>query len=168
MEINLQTKVTELLGAYPQLEEQLLKLSPTFAKLKNPILRRTVAKVTSLQQAAKIAGISPAQMVQALRKAVGLSSGEMMKMEELLNENMDITPGWFDESKITIRYDACPMIDMGASPMAEIIRLSKVLKEGEIMELTAPFEPVPIMEQLKSKGFEIWYNGSKCYFIKNG
>ena len=107
-------------------------------------------------------------MVQALRKAVGLSSGEMMKMEELLNENMDITPGWFDESKITIRYDACPMIDMGASPMAEIIRLSKVLKEGEIMELTAPFEPVPIMEQLKSKGFEIWYNGSKCYFIKNG
>ena len=60
------------------------------------------------------------------------------------------------------------MIDMGASPMAEIIRLSKVLKEGEIMELTAPFEPVPIMEQLKSKGFEIWYNGSKCYFIKNG
>lgn len=53
MEINLQTKVAELLGAYPQLEEQLLKLSPTFAKLKNPILRRTVAKVTSLQQAAK-------------------------------------------------------------------------------------------------------------------
>ena len=94
MEINLQTKVAELLGAYPQLEEQLLKLSPTFAKLKNPILRRTVAKVTSLQQAAKIAGISPARMVQALRKAVGLSSGEMMEMEEQLNENMDITPGW--------------------------------------------------------------------------
>ena len=82
MEINLQTKVVELLEAYPQLEEQLLNLSPTFAKLKNPILRRTVAKVTSLQQAAKIAGISPARMVQALRKAVGLSSGEMIESEK--------------------------------------------------------------------------------------
>jgi hypothetical protein len=34
------------------------------------------------------------------------------------------------------------------------------------MELTAPFKPVPIMDLLKSKGFEVWYNNGKAYFMK--
>ncbi|HOK52235.1 MAG TPA: DUF1858 domain-containing protein [Bacteroidales bacterium] len=38
-----QTKVGELLEAYPQLEAKLLELSPKFGHLKNPVLRRTVA-----------------------------------------------------------------------------------------------------------------------------
>ena len=45
-----ETKVGELLTHYPELEELLLQFSPAFATLKNPILRRTVAQVTSPQQ----------------------------------------------------------------------------------------------------------------------
>ena len=41
-----------LLEHCPELEDELLALSPAFAKLKNPILRRTVAKVATLCQAA--------------------------------------------------------------------------------------------------------------------
>jgi len=39
-----QIKVAELLETYPQLEEVLIDLSPTFKKLKNPVLRRTIAR----------------------------------------------------------------------------------------------------------------------------
>jgi len=72
-DINLQTKVANLLESYPELEDILMELSPVFSKLKNPVLRRTIAKVTSLQQAAGVAGISPPLLIQKLRKAAGLS-----------------------------------------------------------------------------------------------
>ena len=38
--ISPQTKVGELLDAYPELEKVLFELSPAFSKLKNPILRK--------------------------------------------------------------------------------------------------------------------------------
>ena len=48
--ISPKTKVGELLDAYPELENVLMAMSPAFEKLKNPILRKTVAKVATLQQ----------------------------------------------------------------------------------------------------------------------
>lgn len=164
MEIDLQTKIADLLNSYPHLEDTLLELSPAFAKLRNPILRRTVAKVTSIQQAAKIAGISPSVMVQTLRKAAGLTTIDNIEIDD--NDSQEGLPEWFDESKITIRFDASPVINAGQSPMSEIFLLSKKLQEEEIMELTAPFRPEPIMDMLKSKGFKVWFNDGKSYFMK--
>ncbi len=71
MEIDLSTKVGELLDAYPKLEEELIRINPKFKKLKNPILRRTVAKIATLAQAAKVGGMDPVELVNLLRKAVG-------------------------------------------------------------------------------------------------
>ena len=55
--ISPKTKVGELLDAYPQMEGVLLDLSPAFAKLKNPILRKTVARIATLQRAAVVGGL---------------------------------------------------------------------------------------------------------------
>lgn len=165
MDINLHIKVSDLLDAYPHLESTLLELSPAFSKLRNPILRRTVARVTTLQQAAKVAGISPILLLETLRQAAGLPIDNSNKLIDLENEQKD-KPEWFEETNITIRFDARPIIESGENPMQEIIRLSKGLQSNQIMELTAPFKPVPIMDLLKSKGFEVWYNSGKAYFMQ--
>ena len=165
MDINLHIKVSDLLDAYPHLEGTLLDLSPAFSKLRNPILRRTVAKVTTLQQATKVAGISPILLLETLRQAAGLPIDNSNESIDIENEQKD-KPEWFDETNITIRFDARPIIESGENPMQEIIRLSKELQNNQIMELTAPFKPVPIMDLLKSKGFEVWYNNGKAYFMK--
>lgn len=165
MDINLHIKVSDLLDAYPHLEGTLLELSPAFSKLRNPILRRTVAKVTTLQQAAKVAGISPILLLETLRQAAGLPIDNSNESIDIDNEQKD-KPEWFGEMNITIRFDARPIIESGENPMQEIIRLSKVLQNNQIMELTAPFNPVPIMDLLKSRGFEVWYNNGKAYFMK--
>lgn len=165
MDINLHIKVSDLLDAYPQLEGTLLELSPAFSKLRNPILRRTVAKVTTLQQAAKVAGVSPILLLETLRQAAGLPIDNSNESIDIENEQKD-KPEWFGEMNITIRFDARPIIESGENPMQEIIRLSKELQNNQIMELTAPFKPVPIMDLLKSKGFEVWYNNGKAYFMK--
>lgn len=165
MDINLHIKVSDLLDAYPHLEDTLLELSPAFSKLRNPILRRTVAKVTTLQQAAKVAGISPILLLETLRQAAGLPIDGSNESIDIENEQKD-KPEWFGEMNITIRFDARPIIESGENPMQEIIRLSKELQNNQIMELTAPFKPVPIMDLLKSKGFEVWYNNGKAYFMQ--
>ena len=165
MDIKLHIKVSDLLDEYPQLENTLLELSPAFSKLRNPILRRTVAKVTTLQQAAKVAGISPILLLETLRQAAGLPIDNSNESIDIENEQKD-KPEWFDETNITIRVDARPIIESGENPMQEIIRLSKELQNNQIMELTAPFKPVPIMDLLKSKGFEVWYNNGKAYFMQ--
>ena len=164
MEIDLQAKIATILDAYPELEETLLQLSPAFAKLRNPILRRTIAKITSIQQAAKIAGIPPAVMVQTLRKAAGLAVSEATDTGgSIVDESR---PEWFNESNIAICFDAGAILEAGQSPMAAILRLSKELGEKEIMELTVPFRPEPIIDVLQSKGFKAWYSNGKCYFLK--
>lgn len=161
MEIHLQTKIADLLTSYPDLERVLIDLSPAFSKLRNPVLRRTIAKITSIQQAAKIAGISPSLMVNTLRKEAGLSN---IEIEE--DEQQEGPPIWFNKDNISIRFDASPIINSGKSPLSEILRLSKELKEGEIMELSAPFRPEPIMDKLKSDGFKVCFYEGKSYFMK--
>ena len=69
--IEAETKVGTLLEQYPELEDVLIGLAPPFKKLKNPFLRRSVAKVASLRQAAAVARLPVGELVNTLRKEVG-------------------------------------------------------------------------------------------------
>lgn len=163
-DINLQTKVASLLESYPELEDKLIELSPVFSKLKNPVLRRTIAKVTSLQQAAGVAGISPPLLIQELRKAVGLSDVTIDTDTDITEDT--VVPAWFNENSISILFDARPVLEAGDSPMQEILRLSSKLEERQILQIVTPFKPIPIIDILKSKGFKAWSRGNDHYFIK--
>lgn len=164
MDINLQTKVADLLTAYPQLEEVLIDLSPFFSKLKNPVLRRTVAKVTSLQQAANVAKIPPTELIQKLRIAAGLSVSGIDSIDDG-NDNKE-RPLWADQSKISTRFDARPVIESGNSPMQEILQRASSLKSGEVLFLQASFKPVPIIDILVSKGYEVWADENEVFIHK--
>lgn len=164
MDITLHTKVSELLEVYPDLEARLLELSPIFSKLRNLMLRRTVAKITSLQQAAVVAGISPVFLITELRKAAGLSEVDLC---DDMSEDSEIAPDWFDVEKIVCRYDACPVIESGKSPMQDILKLASDLREDQILQVVTPFKPVPIIEKLRAKGFSSWSRGQDNFFRRN-
>ncbi len=146
------TKVGELLDAYPQLEVILLTLSPSFAKLKNPILRKTIARVASLQQAAIVGGLKVEKLVNLLRKEAGQNEfkGETEGSQYLFTS----PPSWFDTTRNTQRFDASPIISSGGSPMTEILGIAHNLQPGELLELKTPFVPAPIIDMLKDKGFK--------------
>ena len=63
--------VNALLKEYPELEEVLIEMAPPFKKLKNPILRRTIAKVATIRHIAAVGGIPLNELISKLRKAVG-------------------------------------------------------------------------------------------------
>ncbi len=71
IEITPSVTIDALLKAYPELEEVLIGIAPPFKKLKNPILRRTIAKVATIRQIASVGGVPLDDLVIRLRKAVG-------------------------------------------------------------------------------------------------
>lgn len=152
--ISPKTKIGELLDAYPQLEPVLLSLSPVFQKLKNPVLRRTVAKVATIQQISVVGNLPVDDIVRRLRREVGQSDEDTYTpgTEELQGD----PPAWLDISRVKIVYNATPVINSGGSPMSEVLRQSGTLVVGDIMELHTPFVPAPITEMLKKKNFLVY------------
>ncbi|NHZ48433.1 DUF1858 domain-containing protein, partial [Nitratidesulfovibrio liaohensis] len=51
------TSIHDLVSEHPYLIDVLADFAPAFAKLKNPLLRNTLGRVATLQQAADIAGL---------------------------------------------------------------------------------------------------------------
>jgi hypothetical protein len=130
-----------------------MEMSPAFEKLKNPILRKTITRVATLQQVAIVGGLNVDEMVNRLRKEVGQSVGKADSPDfEYLSVD---SPDWFDKAKIVKRLDASPIINSGGSPMNEILHQTNLLKPGEIFELQTPFIPAPIIDMLKGKGYKV-------------
>ena len=81
------TKIYDLLEAYPELEDILISSAPEFKKLKNPILRKTIARITNISQAATIGGLNVEELVNRLREKAG--QGNIEQLDDTANEIPD-------------------------------------------------------------------------------
>ena len=147
LDITPETRIGQLLDAYPELEGVLIGLAPPFAKLKNPILRRTVARVTSLSQAARVGGVSLGELIGALRRAAGQPEYAVAEVA---------TMGVAAESagiKVIRTLDARPLIERGEHPMGMVLGALDDLGDGEAFELITPFEPAPLIDKARGRGF---------------
>jgi len=170
--IEASTKVAALLEQYPQLEEVLIEMAPPFKKLKNPILRKSVAKVASLRQAAAVARMPVDDIVNKLREAVGqppVASTDEPGDEEYLGEQ----PEWFDASKVVASLDEAEIPDDAPMPLVSLLQAANDLQASEIVELKTTFLPAPGIDAMKNKGFLAWtYEVEpgmfRSYFTKPG
>lgn len=160
------TKVLQAIEAYPQLEKVLIEFVPAFEKLKNPVLRNTVARITSLQQAAAVGKVKVEDLINRLRAEIG---------QDRLIEAVDATyqsrqPSWYKEENIAASLDASQMLDAGEHPVNKVVADLLALPKGKIYELKAPFLPAPLIDKAKSLNFDHWVvqeSSGKCkvYFI---
>ncbi|MHB9140881.1 MAG: DUF1858 domain-containing protein [Paludibacter sp.] len=163
------TKVFDIIEAYPQLEDILIAYVPTFEKLKNPVLRRTVGKVATLQQAAIIGNVNVGLLVNQLRQEIGQNAEETNSEE---HQYIYQKPEWFDENKVTVKFDVREMLANGEHPVAQVMEDLKKQKENEIYQLVAPFLPVPLIDKASSLNFSHWIEKENdelffIYFIRN-
>lgn len=165
------TKIYELLQHYPELEDVLIEISSVFKKLKNPILRKTIAKVTNIRQAAAVGNVTLEQVINILRKKAGqdlMDNGQLViEPEQVAN-----VPEWFDSKNITESFDAIAIINSGGHPLDKVIKGVKEIQNGSIYELITPFLPVPLIDKVEQLGFNSWSvktDGElyKTYFKKN-
>ncbi len=147
------TKVLDLIEHYPQLEEVLIGYVPAFRNLRNPLLRNTVARVTTLQQAASIANIKVEELVNRLRKELGQEDIIAGATEAGYNTTK---PVWFSEELIGGGLDARVMLAAGEHPVSQVIADLNAMPQGEIYELKAPFLPAPLIDKATSLGVAHW------------
>ncbi|HNS52612.1 MAG TPA: DUF1858 domain-containing protein [Anaerolineae bacterium] len=150
--ISPKTKVADLLDAYPGLEDALIHLVPAFEKLRNPVLRRTVARITTLQQAAAIGGAKVDDLITHLRKAVGQDSFSGAEAAAYNRQQ----PAWFDAERVAAGLDARPMLAAGEQPVNQVIAELNAQRPGDIYKLVAPFLPAPLVDKATSLGVSHW------------
>ncbi len=150
------TKVASLLEHHPELEEVLISIAPPFKKLRNPILRRSVAKIASLSQASAVARLPVLDVVNRLREAVGqtpLADGEGDADVQYFGPE----PEWFASCELASSVDARESSeDDGEMTVNQVVRQAKQLAPGQMVELVTTFLPAPGIDLMKAKGYRVW------------
>ena len=148
------TKVAALLERYPELEDVLIGLAPPFKKLKNPLLRKGVAKVASLKHAAAVGGMPVNDLVNKLRAAVGQGAISSSAADESVS-CFSGQPEWFAAAKIVTSIDE-RAVKPNKMPIVAILQEAARLQPGEMSELVTTFLPAPGIEIMKHKGLLVW------------
>lgn len=165
MIITPKTKISELLEAYPELEEVLISAAPQFRKLKNPLLRRTIARITTLSQAAIVGGLKVEELINTLRAGAGQSSLDHAESSD--TNYVKEKPGWFSESLVTETMDVREMLNAGEHPVHDVLAAVRKLGESQILKVIFPFIPAPLIDKSLSMGFSHWIvtKGDEEYWV---
>ncbi len=152
MDITSQSKLFDVLEAYPSLEEQIILIAPPFRNLKNPVLRRTVGKLASLEQVARVGGMEVDKLVNTLRRAVGqsdLAPASAVPLAVEYSASPD-DPDWVAAAPKII-LDGVELLHRGEVPLGRVNALLGELPPGETILLVTDFEPLPIIEALRKQ-----------------
>jgi uncharacterized protein (DUF2249 family) len=153
--------VARLLEEHPELIEVLAGYSPHLRLLSDLSMRRAAAARVTVAEAARIAGVPPADLIAALRTAVG-------------EEGKDCEPGPSRPSAAPtgeprrpaaladlpesrrVHLDVREGIRRNEEPIGRIMAAVRGLRADQVLVLHAPFEPVPLYDVLGKRGFCHW------------
>lgn len=168
-EITMETKIADLLNSRSDMKDILIAINPKFKKLNNPVLRRTLAKLASVKQAAVVGGMDAVDLLNQLRVAAGqepVDSGGATH-EESEGES---TPEWISQ-EAQATFDGNAMLDREENPLAEISKAMQNLEEGDTVTLTVDFKPEPLIDQFLERGYKVYTeetDGGFVTYIRKG
>ena len=169
LDINPSTKVSDLLDTYPELEATLIGIAPPFKKLKNPMLRKSVARVATLKHISAVGGIPLNELIRKLQQATGQSvTDNSFEDEEYYSEK----PDWFAAEKVAVSINEEHLVDHDKMTLVAILEKAKDVKKGEIIELVTSFLPAPGIDTMRAKGYSVCAEKgedglTRSYFLKN-
>jgi uncharacterized protein (DUF2249 family) len=158
-------RVAAVLKLDERLVEVFASAAPALERLRNPGMRRTMARLVTVAQAAKIAGLEPEELVARLNAAAG-SGGEAAPSAES-HEPVEAEEMSTVETEIPAALSGLPaerLVDLdvredlrrGEEPFSRIMAAKAALKPGEVLRLRATFDPVPLYHVMGKQGYEHW------------
>ncbi len=150
--INANTKIGTIINGNKEALEAIIRISPRFEKLRNPILRKFIANRTSIAAASKIGGCSVEDFFKAL-EPLGIAIDRSVKLPE---EKKGKVPEWINtiSDKDIFDLDVRPVIEGGKDPLNIIMQKVKTIQPGQVLKIINSFEPTPLIQLLGKKGFE--------------
>ena len=158
MLVTAKTKISHLIKSNKDAIDIIASINPHFKKLKNPILRRLLAPRVNVSEAARIGGVSVNDFLQKLYMhgfEVELNEIENTFSEDVNIESNDKNKN-LDIMKRTniVELDVRPILDGGVDPFEAIMGKLKQMSDDQTLLIINTFEPVPLLNILKSKGYE--------------
>ncbi|MBM7844950.1 DUF2249 domain-containing protein [Herpetosiphon giganteus] len=149
--------VADILKRYPNLLEVFVSQHTAFQRLRNPLLRRVFARMVTVEQAAQIAKIEPASLLQALNQAQP-EPAVGTPLAEDFDQQPDPTtpPAWLQLSHITALLDVREAQATAQNPLALITPATLALAADQLLLLRSGFEPVPLYQWLDRRGYQAW------------
>lgn len=168
--INANTKIAAVIKQCPDAIEAIISINPKFEKLRNPLLRKIMAKRTSLAMAAKVGGCSINDFFEKLKPLGFTIESDILPVAEEQTPIPDFIHAIKDEQLIEL--DVRPVIAAGKDPLTLILEKAKNIKAGQILKIVNAFAPVPLIPLLEKKGFVSYMDTVEdklveTYFFKN-
>lgn len=161
MEITGKTKLFEVLATYPQLEDQIIQAAPAFKNLKNPILRRTVGRLATVEKVAEIGELDVFTFINLLRRNVGqtelVPTVQVELSPALLGKKAaEEMPDWIQgEPEFTV--NGSELLANGAVPLHAINECLQKLSPGRYVLLLTDFEPKPMIEAVQRQKRKVYH-----------
>ncbi len=149
MKINKHSKISDIINCNAEAIHAIARVNQNFRKLKNPILRRLLARHITIEDAAKIGNTNANTLLQTLEQIGFDVEYEQNNTEIDLNEkNIKMN------NKTVIEFDARPMLAGGTDPFNAIAEKTKVLKPEEALLVINTFEPIPLINKYEANGWK--------------
>jgi uncharacterized protein (DUF2249 family) len=155
----LDTKVSELLKAYPGMIEVLARFHRHFELLRRPALRKLMTPLVTIRKAARIAQVDPGEMLREIYRAIGealpTELAEAGPFPDPLSTPMpQELRGLFQDRRVVL--DVREQVRAGEEPYHRIMQAVGTLKGTQVLQLCNLFEPVPLYDVLEQRGFAHW------------
>jgi uncharacterized protein (DUF2249 family) len=147
--------VADVISRHPQAIDLLAAQHAAFERLRNPLLRKAFSRLVTLRQAAAIAGVDLAALLDVLNGDTGSPLPEQLAADATPTAPDD-PPAWLDETCVAVRLDVRAAQRAGQEPLADIMRAVRTLPSGGILALRNTFEPLPLYTLLGRRGFQAW------------
>lgn len=157
MNISATTKISELIKANPACIDAIVTINKHFEKLRNPILRKILASRVTIADASKIGGCTVTDFFNKL-----IPLGFSIAPDTIPITNNPITDGQRPsfmqkiDSGNTITLDVRADLASGKDPFQRIMDTLPSLSLYNFLLIINTFEPVPLINVLKRKGFEYY------------
>jgi len=149
-------RVSDVLARDESLVEVFVRLSPAFTKLRSTAMRRVMARLVTVEQAARMAHLSPQVVVGELNAALGTSRSTNDDAPAPVHVapppatvGGDAHPPLADVVELDLRAQ----LRAGVEPFSTIMETVANLARGDVLLLRTIFEPVPLFSVLAKRGF---------------
>ncbi len=150
--IRAEDRVAAVLAQDERLLDVFIAASPAFQKLRSAAMRKTMARLVTVEQAARIAGVEPGLLVERLNEAM---RGEAPSTEWSPTAStlppIPAALATLPAARI-VDLDVREDLRAGKEPFGRILEAVRALPTGSVLRVRAIFEPAPLYAVLAKHG----------------
>jgi len=151
-------RVSDVLARDEALLEVFVGHAPHFSKLRNRTMRRVMARLVTVEQAARMAGVPVNGLLTAINDALGVPVADRSATPD-----EPAQPAAPPEAQAPVQthppdaalvvLDVRAELRAGHEPFSAIMRAVGMMEQDEVLHLRTTFEPVPLFHVLAKRGF---------------